>query len=147
MELKDLLGRTGCIETPMAMIPFYRLSDEELILFDSGREPHPELLELLEREHLRVRAVLCTHLHEDHVANNEALIARYGTEIYASKGDIVELSSEDPVSYPILGDWIAAFGGPYGRADGLCDTGRRLLRRRCDHDRKTAGAGQDSIHG
>ena len=102
MELKDLLGRTGCIETPMAMIPFYRLSDEELILFDSGREPHPELLELLEREHLRVRAVLCTHLHEDHVANNEALIARYGTEIYASKGDIAELSSEDPVSYPIL---------------------------------------------
>ena len=86
----------------MAMIPFYRLSDEELILFDSGREPHPELLELLEREHLRVRAVLCTHLHEDHVANNEALIARYGTEIYASKGDIIELSSEDPVSYPIL---------------------------------------------
>lgn len=102
MELNCLLGRTGCIETPMAMIPFYRLSGEELILFDSGREPDPELLELLEREQLRVRAVLCTHLHEDHIANNEALIARYGTEIYASKGDIAELLSRDSVSYPIL---------------------------------------------
>jgi glyoxylase-like metal-dependent hydrolase (beta-lactamase superfamily II) len=86
----------------MAMIPFYRLSGEELILFDSGREPDPELLELLEREQLRVRAVLCTHLHEDHIANNEALIARYGTEIYASKGDIAELLSRDSVPYPIL---------------------------------------------
>ena len=102
MELNCLLGRTGCIETPMAMIPFYRLSGEELILFDSGREPDPELLELLEREQLRVRAVLCTHLHEDHIANNEALIARYGTEIYASKGDIAELLSRDSVPYPIL---------------------------------------------
>jgi glyoxylase-like metal-dependent hydrolase (beta-lactamase superfamily II) len=102
MELNCLLGRTGCIETPMAMIPFYRLSGEELILFDSGRESDPELLELLEREQLRVRAVLCTHLHEDHIANNEALIARYGTEIYASKGDIAELLSRDSVPYQIL---------------------------------------------
>lgn len=102
MELKYLLGRTGCIETPMAMIPFYRLSEEEIILFDSGREPSPELLELLERENLRVRAVLCTHLHEDHIANNEALISRYGTKIYASKGDIAELFSRDSVPYPIL---------------------------------------------
>ena len=102
MELNYLLGRTGYIETPMAMIPFYRLSEEEILFFDSGRDPSPELLELLERENLRVRAVLCTHLHEDHIANNEALVSRYGTEIYASKGDIAELGSRDSVPYPIL---------------------------------------------
>ena len=102
MELNYLLGRTGCIETPMAMIPFYRLSEEEILFFDSGRDPSPELLELLERENLRVRAVLCTHLHEDHIANNEALVLRYGTEIYASKGDVAELRSRDSAPYPIL---------------------------------------------
>ena len=101
MELKRLTGRTGCIETPVAIIPFYRLSECEIILFDSGRDPSPELLDLLEQEKLRVRAVLCTHLHEDHIANNDALIARYGTEIYATAEDIAELFSRDSVSYSI----------------------------------------------
>jgi len=106
VELKWLLGRTGYIETPAAMIPVYQLSEHEIVLFDSGREPSPELMELLEREQLRVRAVVCTHLHEDHIANNELLIERYGTQIYATAGDIGELMSRDSVSYPIhaIGD-------------------------------------------
>ena len=101
MELKWLLGRTGCIDLPEAMIPVYRLSERDVLLIDSGREPHPELLELLDRENLRVRAVLCTHLHEDHIGNNDLLIARYGSKVYASAGDIEELQSRDSVSYPI----------------------------------------------
>lgn len=101
VELKWLLGQTGYIETPAAMIPVYRISEDELVLFDSGREPSPELMELLELEKMRVRAVVCTHLHEDHIANNELLIERYGTQIYASAGDIGELTSRDSVSYPI----------------------------------------------
>lgn len=106
VELKWLLGQTGYIETPAAMIPVYRISEDELVLFDSGREPSPELMVLLEREKLRVRAVVCTHLHEDHIANNELLIERYGTQIYASVGDIGELTSRDSVPYPIhaIGD-------------------------------------------
>ena len=146
MKLNCLLGRTGCIETPMAMLPFYRLSEEEILLFDSGREPSPELLELLERERLRVRAVLCTHLHEDHIANNEALISRYGTEIYASKGDIAELCSRDPVPYPIqaIGDGdVLRIGGTeirllplaghtegqtaYVTPDGVCCVGDAIM--------------------
>ena len=101
VELKDLWGRTGYVDLPGALVPVYRLSEHEILLFDSGREPSPELMDLLEREQLRVTAVLCTHLHEDHIANNEQLIARYGTEIYASALDIRELLSRDTVSYPI----------------------------------------------
>lgn len=101
MELKSLCGRTGYIETPGAMIPVYRLPGDELLLFDSGREPSPELMALLEREQLRVKAVMCTHLHEDHIANNDLLVARYGARIYASAPDISELQSRDSVSYPV----------------------------------------------
>ena len=101
LELKSLCGRTGYIETPGAMIPVYRLSEDEILLFDSGREPSPELMDLLEREKLRVKAVVCTHLHEDHIANNDLLVARYGARIYASALDISELQSRDSVSYRI----------------------------------------------
>lgn len=101
MELKHLLGRTGFVETPGALLLLYRLADGDCLLFDSGREPCPELLDLLDREGLRVRAVLCTHLHEDHIANNEALIARHGAEIFASETDIREQRRREPVAYPI----------------------------------------------
>lgn len=101
VELKDLRGRTGYVDLPGALVPVYRLSEHEVLLFDSGREPSPELMDLLEWEQLRVRAVMCTHLHEDHIANNEQLIARYGTEIYASALDVRELLARDTVPYPI----------------------------------------------
>lgn len=102
MELKNLQGRTGYLELPEAIIPVYRISEREVLLFDSGRDPNPEMMALLEREQLQVRAVLCTHLHEDHIGNNDLLIARYGTKIYASAPDIAELLSRDSVSYPII---------------------------------------------
>ena len=101
LELQQLKGQTAYLELPGATIPVYRMSDDEILLFDSGREPSPELMDLLEKEKLRVRAVVCTHLHEDHIANNEALVAKYGARIYASALDILELQEREPVSYPI----------------------------------------------
>lgn len=101
LELKQLRGQTGYLELPGSTIPVYRMSDDEILLFDSGREPSPELMDLLEKEKLQVRAVVCTHLHEDHIANNEALVAKYGTRIYASALDILELQARETVSYPI----------------------------------------------
>lgn len=85
MKWECICGETGYFDTPMAIIPTYQVSEDELVLIDSGVTPDPELLAELERLALRVRAVLCTHLHPDHIANNTALVERYGTEIFSTQ--------------------------------------------------------------
>ena len=99
MKLEHLLGSTGYIETPQAIIPVYFLTDRDVIFFDSGTEPSGELMELQEREQLRLRAVVCTHLHPDHIANNGALVQRYGTEIFSHPMEIPALNTRQAVSY------------------------------------------------
>ena len=99
MKLEHLLGRTSYIETPQAIIPVYFLTEKDVVFFDSGTEPSDELLELLEQEQLRVRAVVCTHLHPDHIANNDALVQRYGTEIFSHPMEIPALHTRQAVSY------------------------------------------------
>ena len=99
MEIKALCGKTSYIETRWALIPLYYLSEREVVLFDSGVEPEEELLTLLDREGLRVRAVLSTHLHPDHIANNEALVERHGAEVFAH--------------YPEIPVFYQRFGTPY----------------------------------
>ena len=101
MKLESVLGKTGYIETVDAAIPFYRLSEHRVVLFDSGTEPDEALLELLEQHDLRVRAVVCTHLHPDHIANNEALVVRHGTEIFAHPLEFPWLYARQNVPYPI----------------------------------------------
>lgn len=101
MEVKNLRGRTACIELPGALVAVYRLTERDVLLFDSGREESPELMDLLEREGLRVRAVICTHLHEDHIANNEQLAAQYGAEIYAAAEEIRTSRWRSTFPYPI----------------------------------------------
>lgn len=101
MKLERLQGQTGYIETTPAVIPVYQLSEREIVLFDSGAEPSEELLELLEQKKLRVRAVVCTHLHVDHIANNDVLVARHGTQIFAHSLEIPRFQAKQRVSYPI----------------------------------------------
>ena len=109
-------GRTGCLELPGAMLAVYRLSEDEIVLFDSGREASPELLEWLEEQHLRVNAVVCTHLHEDHIANNAALVKQHGAQIYASAKEIEDVATErfaDPLQYAVtpIGADVLEIGG------------------------------------
>lgn len=98
MQIEIIHGKTGFIKTAYALIPTYQISENNLLLFDSGEEPSTELLDMLDA---RVRAVLCTHLHFDHIANNEALIARYGTEIFAHPAEISSPHKPQELQYPI----------------------------------------------
>lgn len=117
MERKHLLGKTGYIETRWALIPLYYLSERDIVLFDSGAEPEEELLALLEREGLRVRAVLSTHLHPDHIANNEALVERHGAEIFAHYPEIPAFHQHFGDPYPVMpipdGDTFFLEGVPF----------------------------------
>ena len=87
MDIIPLDGKTGIIETPITTVGIHRLSRDQAVLIDSGDYPRPELPELLEREGLAVRAVICTHLHPDHISNNPALVERYGAEIFAHEAE------------------------------------------------------------
>lgn len=94
MRWEHIQGKTDCVFTRGEAMALYHIREGEVLLFDSGDEPCPELLDELERRGLRVRAVLCTHLHPDHVANNGILVERYGAEILAGQEDIRIVSSD-----------------------------------------------------
>ena len=101
MEWKALCGATGYIETEGALLATYHLSEKEIVLFDSGVEKSEALFDLLDALGVRVRAVLSTHLHIDHIANNEELVERYGAEVFAHEEEIKVLHIRREVNYPI----------------------------------------------
>lgn len=89
----NLAGRTGYFLAAGVLIPTYTLPDNELILVDSGLREDPELLEFLSERKLRVYAVLQTHLHIDHVANNKTFYRLFGTRIFATEKEISRINT------------------------------------------------------
>ena len=75
MEIKIVKGNTFVIDTGMTYIPFYKISDEEIIMMDSGwkQGEREGIDEVLERNNYKVAAIICSHAHIDHVGNNQYL--------------------------------------------------------------------------
>ncbi len=90
MDIKwvPLVGKTGYILAAGALIPTYILNDREIVLVDSGLHYDPGLVSFIRAVGVSVYAVLQTHLHEDHVANNRILINRFGTRIIADAKEV-----------------------------------------------------------
>lgn len=86
MEIKEIKGNTFCIDTGMTYIPFYKLNDEEIIMLDSGwKEGEREGIEnLLEKNKLKVAAIICSHAHIDHIGNNAYFKEKYNCAIAMS---------------------------------------------------------------
>lgn len=91
MEFVHLIGNTYCCLIGRAQVGVYFLSERDVVMIDSGTVKSPELMEMLERKQLRVRAILNTHLHVDHIANNEALVEKYCAEVFASDAEMDDL--------------------------------------------------------
>lgn len=68
---------------PRPLIPFYRLTDTDIVLLDTGiaASDREGLTALLEEHGLRPKGILCSHAHYDHVGNAAYLRRRYGCPI------------------------------------------------------------------
>ena len=83
-------NNTWALETPGAVIPFYRLGEKEILLFDTGSEAdRPVLAEFLQETGFIPLHIFTTHTHFDHTGSNAWLKERYGCKITAPAGEAV----------------------------------------------------------
>lgn len=90
-------GRTSYADVAHALVGIYEFAPGRVVLIDSGGRPSEEFLDGLRDRGLTVRAIICTHLHIDHIANNNAIIERDGAELYATAENI-RFFDETPAS-------------------------------------------------
>ena len=83
MELLHIHKDTWAAVGATALIPFYRLTDTDIVLLDTGiaASDREGLTALLEEHGLRPKGILCSHAHYDHVGNAAYLRCRYGCPI------------------------------------------------------------------
>ena len=88
IQVEYICGNTGCIHSGGNSIPFYQLKEKIWVLMDTGSlSIRKDLDEYLEKNHIQIRAVLCSHGHFDHTENNRFLQKKYGAELILSVYD------------------------------------------------------------
>lgn len=103
--IEQIGADTYTITTDSVCMPFYSLDKHTIVLLDSGfYEEKNELLEVLDRNALRVRAVLTSHAHYDHVGAHKVLRKNQGTCIYADA-----VSAGIMQSYSSLRAWFPGY--------------------------------------
>lgn len=85
-ELKQVGENTFYINCP-AKMGVYRLSDDKVILIDSGndKEAGKKVLKILDENNWMLEAVINTHSNADHIGGNKLLSDRTGCRIYSTK--------------------------------------------------------------
>lgn len=96
MDILKVKGNTYCIDTGMTYIPFYKINNEEIIMLDTGlkKGERKGIDEVLESNNLKVRAILNSHAHIDHIGNNAYLKKKYNAIIAMSAYEAIICSSE-----------------------------------------------------
>ena len=84
MEFTRVRKNTYITRIDWTNVGMYRIGGgDEVVLIDTGYHESPEFFELLEREGVKVLAVIHTHLHIDHIGNSGEIARRYGAKLYA----------------------------------------------------------------
>ncbi len=87
-EFEKIGERSGCLKLRRNAIPVYILDNGAWVIMDSGTaRDREELLEFLRREHVRIRAVLTSHGHSDHIGNHNVLQEQFGAELIMTAFD------------------------------------------------------------
>lgn len=85
MEWVTVSNRTDYVSVDRSVVAVYYISDDKVVLIDAGGAKSEEFLCQLEQRNLHVAAILCTHLHFDHLGNAEAIQQKYHAKVYASE--------------------------------------------------------------
>lgn len=96
MDILNVKGNTYCIDTGMTYIPFYKINNEEIIMLDTGlkRGEREGIEEVLENNNFKVRAIINSHAHIDHMGNNAYFKNKYNSIIAMPAYEAVICSSE-----------------------------------------------------
>jgi glyoxylase-like metal-dependent hydrolase (beta-lactamase superfamily II) len=95
LDIKEVKGNTFCIDTGMTYIPFYKINDEEIIMLDTGwKKGEREGIEnILESSNFKIKAILNSHSHTDHIGNNAYFKKKYNSIIAMSTREALICSS------------------------------------------------------
>lgn len=100
LELIRLADRTFYINAP-TNIGVYKITDGEVMLIDSGNTAAlaKRVQRLLSENGLKVRFIVNTHPHADHISGNAYFSNLYGCPVYAYKADraLVEYTQLSPI--------------------------------------------------
>ncbi len=83
MDIIQVKDNTYLIDTGMTYIPFYKISEKEIIMLDTGwaAGERKGIQEALDREALIVAGIISSHAHVDHIGNNNYLKEKYNCVI------------------------------------------------------------------
>ena len=100
MRVQPICGKTWIFQNAVT-IPFYRLNDREVILLDSGffSRDRQALHDYFHDNHLRVSAILGSHVHQDHAGNLAYFQRNHGAEIILPETEASLLSSVDMIRF------------------------------------------------
>lgn len=96
MDILKVKGNTYCIDTGMTYITFYKINNEEIIMLDTGwkKGEREGIEEVLESNNFKVRAIINSHAHVDHIGNNAYLKNKYNSIIAMAAYESIICSSE-----------------------------------------------------
>lgn len=87
-DIVETIGNTYYYSA-FSNVGVYKLNKSEVLLIDScdHKRMVKSLDSILEKNGLRVKTIIDTHCHVDHIAGNKFFYDKYGCEILASKGE------------------------------------------------------------
>ncbi len=91
MNIVHIKEKTGYFDFPGLSVPFYEISSREIILLDSGYRQNGERIARYCRESgIRVRAVIHSHIHIDHICGDYAFFGDSSGRFYGPMSEVTE---------------------------------------------------------